>query len=320
MPGMCRTASRPATRSASPAIFTSRSRCAHWRRSAPTSSLSKRRPRGCSAKSSGEAGDERAIRPDCQHRRSIRLRGYDYTQAGTYFVTIVAQDRACQFGEVVDGHMRLNDAGRMVANEWDALCPRFVNIDLDAFVVMPNHIHGVIITGAIGTDGSTVGAALVAARSGTCGQTTGAIVGAPLVGAQSTGAIGATGATTRVAPTLGKIVGAFKSSTTVAYTRGVKMHGWSPFRGRLWQRNYFEHIVRNEDSLHRIRQYIADNPARWTDDPENPQGIVGAVPCGRPDAEHIFCGPGANPHSDDRGHSHDEGHPQGVPLHGDELQ
>ncbi len=297
--------------------------------------------------------------PERQHRRSIRLRGYDYTQAGLYFVTIVVQDRGCRFGEVVDGHMRLNDAGRMVAAEWDALCPRFVNIDLDAFVVMPNHIHGVIvITGTIGTGGSTVGAPLVgaqsttgtqtttaivgtplvgaqsttggqtttaivgapfvAARSTTGNETTGATVGAPLVGARSTGAIGATGATTRVAPTLGKIVGAFKSFTTVAYTRGVKTQRWSPFRGRLWQRNYFEHIVRNEESLHRIRQYIEDNPARWTDDPENPQRIVGAVPCGRPDAEQIFYGPGADPHSDDRGHSQDEGHPQGVPLHGDE--
>lgn len=272
--------------------------------------------------------------PDCQHRRSLRLQGYDYTQAGAYFVTIVIQDRACLFGDVVDGRMRLNDAGRMVAAEWDALCARFMNIDRDAFVVMPNHIHGVIIiTGTIAPDGSTVGAALVAARSGTCGQTTDAIVGAPLVGArsttgdivgpplvgaQSTGAIGATGATTRAAPTLGKIVGTFKSLTTVTYTRGVKTQRWSPFRGRLWQRNYFEHIVRNEESLHRIRQYIAHNPARWTDDPENPQGIVGAVPCGRPHAENIFCGPGADPYSDDREHSHHEGHPQGVPLHRDE--
>ena len=275
--------------------------------------------------------------PDCQHRRSIRLRGYDYTQAGAYFVTIVIQDRACMFGEVVDGHMRLNDAGRMVANEWGALCSRFINIDLDAFIVMPNHIHGVIvIAGTIGPDGSTAGASLVGAQFTTGAETTGAtvgaalvgaqsptgdivdIVGAPLVGAQSTRAIGASRATTRVAPTLGKIVGAFKSSTTVAYTRGFKTQGWSPFRGRLWQRNYFEHIVRNEESLHRIRQYIAGNPAHWTDDPENPQRIVGAVPCGRPDAEQIFCGPGADPHSDDRGHSHGERHPQGVPLHGDE--
>ncbi len=275
--------------------------------------------------------------PERQHRRSIRLRGYDYTQAGAYFVTIVTQDRACLFGEVVDGHMRLNDAGRMVAAEWDALRTRFINIDLDAFVVMPNHIHGVIvITGPIGTDGSTVGAPLVGAQFTTGAETTGATVGAPLVGAQSTRAIvgaplvgaqsttgdivgaplvGAQsrtraqiGATTRVAPTIvpmttmrgravGHIVGAFKSFTTVAYTRGFNTQGWSPFRGRLWQRNYFEHIVRNEESLHRIRQYITDNPAHWTDDPENPQRIVGAVPCGRPDAGQIFCGPGADPDS-----------------------
>ncbi|MFH0350414.1 MAG: transposase [Chromatiales bacterium] len=282
--------------------------------------------------------------PERQHRRSIRLRGYDYTQAGAYFVTIVVQDRACLFGEVVDGHVRLNDAGRMVANEWGALCSRFINIDLDAFVVMPNHIHGVIvITGTIGTDGSTVGTPLVGAQSTTgahttaatvgaglvaAQSTTGDIVGAPLVGAQTSGA--QSGATTRVAPTIvpmttmrgravGHIVGAFKSLTTVVYTRGVKTQGWSPFRGRLWQRNYFEHIVRNEDSLHRIRQYIADNPACWTDDPENPQRIVGAVPCGRPDAEQIFCGPGADPDSQDPGHSHDPGHPRGVPLQGDEC-
>ncbi|MDQ3773326.1 MAG: transposase [Pseudomonadota bacterium] len=226
--------------------------------------------------------------PERQHRRSIRLRGYDYTQAGAYFVTMVIQDRSCLFGGVVDGHMRLNEAGRMVAAEWDALCTRFINIDLDAFVVMPNHIHGIIV----------------------------------ITDAQS-------GATTRVAPTpvpvtttrdraVGHIVGAFKSLTTVAYARGVTTQGWSPFRGRLWQRNYFEHIVRNEEVFYRIRQYIADNPARGTDDPENPQGIVGAVSCGRPNAEHLFRRPGANSHSGDPGHSHGEGHPRGVPLQGDE--
>lgn len=219
--------------------------------------------------------------------------------------------------------MRLDDAGRMVAAEWDALCPRFMNIDLDAFVVMPNHIHGIIvITGTIGTDGSTVGAPLVGAQSATGGQTTAATVGAALAAQSTTGHIvgaplGASRATTRVAPTLGKIVGTLKSLTTVAYTRGVKTHGWSPFRERLWQRNYFEHIVRNEDSLHRIRQYIADNPANWTDDPENPQRIVGAVPRGRPDAEQIVYGPGANPDSDAGRHSHDKGHPRGVPLQED---
>ncbi len=106
------------------------------------------------------------VDPEGQHRRSLRLQGYDYTQAGAYFVTIVTQDRACLFGDVVDGHMRLNDAGRMVAAEWDALCARFMHIDRDAFVVMPNHIHGVVvIAGTTGTDGSTVGAALVGAHT-----------------------------------------------------------------------------------------------------------------------------------------------------------
>ena len=80
--------------------------------------------------------------PQKHHRRSIRLKGYDYSQAGAYFITIVAQARACLFGEVVDGEMRLNDAGRMV---WDDLPERFPGLELDAFGVMPNHVHGIII-------------------------------------------------------------------------------------------------------------------------------------------------------------------------------
>ncbi|MFN4294850.1 MAG: transposase, partial [Thermoflexales bacterium] len=83
--------------------------------------------------------------PQKHHRRSIRLKGYDYSQAGAYFITIVAQDRACLFGEVVDGEMRLNDAGRMVWDEWNALPDRFPGLELDAFVVMPNHVHGIIV-------------------------------------------------------------------------------------------------------------------------------------------------------------------------------
>lgn len=74
-------------------------------------------------------------------------------------------------------------------------------------------------------------------------------------------------------PTLGDVVGAFKSVTTVAYTRGVKAAGWPGFRSRLWQRNYYEHIIRNDESLRRIRHYIQDNPARWVFDRENPQAV-----------------------------------------------
>ena len=87
--------------------------------------------------------------PAVHHRRSIRLRDYDYAQAGAYFVTICAQDRRCLFGEIVDGEMRLNAMGRIVAEQWDAIPRRFTNVALDAFVVMPNHIHGIfLIVGA----------------------------------------------------------------------------------------------------------------------------------------------------------------------------
>lgn len=165
--------------------------------------------------------------PNRHHRRSIRLKGYDYSQAGAYFITLCTQDRACLFGKVVNGEMRLNDAGRMVLAEWNRLPERFPHLVLDAFVVMPNHVHGIlVITDPAPTVGATVGATLV------------------------------------VAPTVGNIIGAFKSRVTVEYIRGVKTSGWPPFRGRLWQRNYYEHIIRNERALNAIRQYIMENPRR----------------------------------------------------------
>jgi REP element-mobilizing transposase RayT len=174
--------------------------------------------------------------PNRHHRRSIRLKGYDYSQAGAYFITLCTQDRACLFGRVVNGEMRLNDAGRMVLAEWHRLPERFPHLVLDAFVVMPNHVHGILV---ITDPASTVGATTRVAP-------------------------------TRVAPTVGNIIGAFKSRVTVEYIRGVKTSGWPPFRGRLWQRNYYEHIIRNERALDAIRRYILENPLRWHLDRENP--------------------------------------------------
>ena len=182
--------------------------------------------------------------PNRHHRRSIRLKGYDYSQAGAYFITLCTQDRACLFGRVVNGEMRLNDAGRMVLAEWNRLPERFPQVVLDAFVVMPNHVHGIlVITDPAPTAGATVGATV--------------------------GATPTVGATTWVAPTVGNIIGAFKSRVTVEYIRGVKTSGWPPFRGRLWQRNYYEHIIRNERALNAIRRYILENPLRWHLDREN---------------------------------------------------
>jgi len=252
--------------------------------------------------------------PARHHRRSIRLRGYDYSQAGAYFVTICANNRECLFGEVVDGKMRLNDAGRMIEKWWLEMNRAFPTMETDEYIVMPNHFHGVVVI--VGADLRVcpiVGADLrvcpiVGADLRVC-----PIVGAdlrvcPIVGAdlRVCPIVGAdlrvcpiVGADLRVCPIVGAdlrvcpIVGAgnrgahtgaplpsiiqwFKTMTTNEYIRGVKTSAWPPFPGKLWQRNYYEHIIRDEESLNRIREYIRNNPLQWALDRENPDG-TGAV-------------------------------------------
>lgn len=206
-----------------------------------------------------------------RNRRTIRLRTYDYTWAGAYFVTIVIQDRARLLGNLIGDQVRLGHAGRMVLDAWLRLPERFGTIRLDAFVVMPNHVHGIVVltdsaTSSVVPGRAPVGAGLVPAlhrpdpsqtsESGVIDR-----VADRVHTAESR-------ATTRVAPTVarprvGDIVGAFKSTTTLAYTVGVHRDGWPEFRRRLWQRNYYERIIRDEEELWRIRGYIRDNPARW---------------------------------------------------------
>jgi REP element-mobilizing transposase RayT len=147
--------------------------------------------------------------------------------------------------------MYVNEAGIMASDTWYTLPDRFPTIRIDAFVIMPNHIHGVIMI----TDD-----AAMKNRN---------VVGAGLVPALDIVSVDER-ATTRVAPTLGEVIGAYKSMVTVQYTRAVHTHGWPPFRKHLWQRNYYEHVVRNEESLNRIRQYILDNPQYWYKDRYNP--------------------------------------------------
>ena len=160
-------------------------------------------------------------------------------------MTIVTQDRLCLFGDVIEDEMHVNGAGAMVSEVWRQLPSRFPTMELDAFVVMPNHVHGIVVLN---------------------------LLGVPLVGTLGEG--NAERATTRVAPTLGDIVGAFKSITTVRYTQGVKAGLWQAFCGRLWQRNYYEHVIRNESELNRAREYVVGNPALWVRDRENPEGFV----------------------------------------------
>lgn len=207
---------------------------------------------------------------DIHHRQSIRLRDYDYSANGAYFVTICVNQRECLLGQVEGAEMVLSPAGEAVRSVWEGLPQRFSNVVLDEFVPMPNHFHGILFL----TDPPDVGASLVGAHADERNDH----VGAPLVGALGfvnarPNRAGTRRAGTRPAPTLGDIVGAFKSLTTNAYIDGVNQHGWPPFFGRLWQRNYYERIIRNDDEWVRARRYIEENPMQWDLDAENPANI-----------------------------------------------
>jgi len=187
--------------------------------------------------------------PNIHHRRSIRIPSYDYSQEGWYFVTICTQNRKYMFGEIVKNQMRLNNAGFMVKTWWQKVTNKFPSVQTDEYVVMPNHFHGII---------NIVGATL-------CGRPEPYSANDKL--RQTNNKLGQSH---RIAPTLGDIVNWFKTMTTDQYIHSVKQNGWPSFPGRLWQRNYYEHIIRDEDKLNHFRRYIADNPANWQTDEENP--------------------------------------------------
>lgn len=179
-------------------------------------------------------------------RRSIRLKGYDYAGYGWYFVTLCAWQRECLFGEIVDGEMRLSDVGQLVESVWLRLSEHFSGINPTDQIVMPNHFHGII---------SFVGAGL--------GPPDG--LGPPVIDYPTT----KTGAASR-APTLGDVICAFKSIST----RRVNQFRDNP-GCPVWQRNYYERVIRNDLELETVRNYIATNPQQWESDNDNPR-IVGA--------------------------------------------
>ena len=190
-------------------------------------------------------GFDMTFKSDVRRRRSIRLRGYDYTRAGAYFITICTQNRECMFGEIADRKMVLNPAGNMIQTVWDEIPFHYAGIDIDAFTVMPNHIHGIIvITRSVAVP--TVGAGPRACPDN--GQPRGV---APTETAGTAGL------------SLGDMVHRFKTMTTKRYADGVKQSGWQSFPRKLWQRNYWEHIIRDEMELNRIREYIHTNPTQW---------------------------------------------------------
>jgi REP element-mobilizing transposase RayT len=168
-------------------------------------------------------------------RRSPRLQGYDYRQDGGYFVTLCTQNRVCLFGDISDDGLQLNAAGMMVALWWERLPEKFPGVELDAYVIMPNHLHGILVMG------DNVGADTLIRPNETI-------------------------------PTLSlsTLLQWFKVMTTNAYIRGVREQHWDAFPGKLWQRSYYDHIIRAEADLHRIQVYIENNPTQWATDDDNP--------------------------------------------------
>ena len=167
---------------------------------------------------------------------ATRLKGYDYLRAGAYFVTICIQKRECLFGDIVNDEMVLNDAGRVVSDSWTWLGTQYDHVELDEYMIMVNHLHGVLII----TDGrGGSGTALTSSRTTPAGN---------------------------LKP-LGRIIGAFKTVST----KRINEIQSAP-SARLWQRNYYEHIIRNKNELNRIREYIIINPMQWELDRENPNG------------------------------------------------
>ena len=170
------------------------------------------------------------------HRRSIRLKDYDYSKAGAYFVTVCVWNRGCLFGEIKDGDMFLNELGDTVMKCWDSIPTHFPHVETDEFIVMPNHAHGIIVL-------SGVGAQFIAPFRKTTTENQGVM---------------------NHAPTVGKIVRAFKARCTHMINNVRNTPGLP-----VWQRNYYEHVIRDEKELDAIREYIRFNPQKWDEDEEN---------------------------------------------------
>ena len=163
--------------------------------------------------------------PNIHHRRSIRLPGYDYTQAGVYFVTVCVQERACLLGRISDSQMQESAAGQMVRTAWAQIPIQYPGVDIGQSIIMPNHVHGILVL--------------------------------------------TESAQKNVSLSLPDVLQRWKSWTTTLYRHGVHEQAWPPFPARLWQRNYYERIVRDEDEWRAVQDYIINNPARWQTDEEH---------------------------------------------------
>lgn len=175
--------------------------------------------------------------PQKHHRRSIRLKGYDYTQNGAYFVTIVTWRRECLFGEVVNGEMMLDRRGQIADECWREVSNHFPYVELGSYIIMPNHMHGIIVISADRMVTMDVGATHASPLQK---RPRGVLPGS-----------------------LGAIIGSYKSAVTKRIGRDMNETG-------IWQRNYYEHVIRNDKDLQNKTDYIEANPLLWEQDDENP--------------------------------------------------
>jgi REP element-mobilizing transposase RayT len=190
------------------------------------------------------------------HRRSVRLRGYDYSWPGAYYVTICTYGRECVFGAVRRRAVRLNEYGRVARDEWLRSASVRPGIVLDAFVVMPNHVHGIIILTPESQSTKLVGAHVGAYSCTPLPPLPDApLPDTPLPPPEQQPPL------QRRPRSLSSFVACYKATVT----RRVNALRDSP-GARVWQRNYYEHIIRDDDDLARVRGYIITNPARWADD------------------------------------------------------
>ena len=181
-----------------------------------------------------------------KNRKANRLKDYDYSKDGYYFITICTQDREKYFGTIKDHNMILNDAGKMILKIWDQIPIFYEGIEVDIFQIMPNHIHGIII---INHTSNTV-------------QTEQNVY-------QPTYDINSTPKKINPPLSLSDIIQRYKTMTTKQYTDGVKQKGWQSYNKKLWQRSFYDHIIRDNKALNNIRKYIIENPLKWNSDKNN---------------------------------------------------
>ncbi len=181
--------------------------------------------------------------PEKHRRQSIRLKNFNYSQSSVYFVTICTHSHECVFGEIMNGEMHLNENGRIVDIEWAKTNDKRDNVVLDTYVVMPNHFHGIVI--------------LIDTCKGTarCAPATKTCIGRNY---RKFGKM--------ISGTLPAIIRSFKSAVT-KHINELRSEQGVP----VWQRNYYDHIIRNEKELNKIREYIINNPLKWELDKENPK-------------------------------------------------